>query len=226
MKRFTALFAALALLVPGAALADAVGDLQKKVDKLYEEIDYLQEQIDKNTLHSATDRISFYGDMRVKGDTLHYQNSTWNPAVNFNFDSLAAQVFASPAAMAAWGYDIGADLTPMTADDAFVTGSPLGNFAGAYGITPAMLPSFSGVMPFPLIPGMMGVKPAKSDINNDILYTTRLRLGMKAKVAKNVDFAGRLTMYKNWGDSTGVKVFDSWDSFTMDGTDGGNTTGD
>lgn len=64
------------------------------------------------------------------------------------------------------------------------------------------------------------------DLDNDILYTTRLRLNMKAKVYDNVNFAGRLAMYKNWGDSTGTKVFDSWSSFTMDGSDGGNTTGD
>ncbi|MCL1477048.1 MAG: DUF3373 domain-containing protein [Marinobacter sp.] len=57
-------------------------------------------------------------------------------------------------------------------------------------------------------------------------YTTRLRLGMKAEVWDNVDFSGRLNMYKNWGDSTGVKVFDSWSSYTMDGTNSGNTTGD
>ena len=58
------------------------------------------------------------------------------------------------------------------------------------------------------------------------MYDSRLRLNMKAKVWDNVDFAGRLVMYKNWGDSTGSKVFDSWNSFTMDGTDSGNTTGD
>ncbi len=64
------------------------------------------------------------------------------------------------------------------------------------------------------------------DINNDILYDSRLRLNMKAKVWDNVKFSGRLEMYKGWGDSTGTQVFDSWRSFTMDATDGGNTTGD
>ncbi len=61
---------------------------------------------------------------------------------------------------------------------------------------------------------------------NDVLYDTRLRLGMQAKVADNVKFSGRLQMYKNWGDSTGVQSLDSWNAFTMDGTNGGNTTGD
>ncbi len=79
---------------------------------------------------------------------------------------------------------------------------------------------------------MMGMNPdgtfvrKKFDLNNDILYTTRLRLNMKAKVWDNVKFSGRLLMYKNWGDSSGSKVFDSWNSFTMDGTNSGNTTGD
>lgn len=69
-----------------------------------------------------------------------------------------------------------------------------------------------------------GVK--KYDKDNDVLYTTRLRLGMKAKIWKNVGFTGRLLMYKNWGDSTGVKVLDDFNDVTMDGTDSGNTTGD
>jgi hypothetical protein len=70
------------------------------------------------------------------------------------------------------------------------------------------------------------LKTQKFNLNNDILYTSRLRLNMKAKVWDNVKFSGRLTMYKNWGDSTGVKEFDSWNSYTMDGTNSGNTTGD
>lgn len=67
---------------------------------------------------------------------------------------------------------------------------------------------------------------AKFDEENTLLYTTRMRLKMRAKVADNISFTGRLNMYKNWGDSTGAKVMDSWSSFTMDGTNGGNTNGD
>jgi len=43
--------------------------------------------------------------------------------------------------------------------------------------------------------------------DNDILYTTRLRLNMNAKVAKNIAFDGRLSMYKPWGSSTQTGVF-------------------
>lgn len=79
----------------------------------------------------------------------------------------------------------------------------------------------SGVTPFPMAEG-----PSTTDINNDLFYTTRLRLGMKAKIYKNMSFAGRLTMFKNWGDSVGTNVFDSWNAFTMDGTGSGSPSGD
>ncbi len=78
-----------------------------------------------------------------------------------------------------------------------------------------------GVMQVPFAP-----EPREYDINNDAMFTTRLRLNMKADVASNMNFAGRLTMYKSWGDSTSTKVFDSWDTFSMDGTSSGKTSGD
>ena len=40
----------------------------------------------------------------------------------------------------------------------------------------------------------------KKKSNN--LYTTKLSLNMKAKIAKNMKFTGRLSMYKYWADST------------------------
>ncbi len=58
--------------------------------------------------------------------------------------------------------------------------------------------------------------------NNKALYTNRLRLRFGAKVSDNVSFEGRLSMYKVFGDSTGVQVFNGQpNSFTMDGTNGG-----
>ncbi len=60
------------------------------------------------------------------------------------------------------------------------------------------------------------------DADNSLMYTSRLRLDMDAEVADNVKFTGRLSMYKTWGDSTGVQVFNGQsNSFNIDG----NTTG-
>ncbi len=54
--------------------------------------------------------------------------------------------------------------------------------------------------------------------DNDILYTNRLRLNMNADVADNVSFAGRLSMYKTFGDSAGVQVFNGQsNSIDIDG---------
>jgi hypothetical protein len=60
--------------------------------------------------------------------------------------------------------------------------------------------------------------PAYND-NNNSLFTNRLRLNFDAKVADNVSFTGRLSMYKVFGDSTGVQVFNGQPtSLNIDGT--------
>lgn len=63
--------------------------------------------------------------------------------------------------------------------------------------------------------------PAYND-NNAAMFTNRLRLNFDAKVADNVSFSGRLSMYKAFGDSTGVQVFDGQpSSMNVDGTTAG-----
>ncbi len=211
MRKLMAILMAALLAAPAAALAaDSVQDLQKQIEKLTEDLDYLSSRVDKTETHVATDRIQFSGDLRAKGDTLHYTDTAWNPGVAVDMNQ-----FGIDAMNGVFG-----DPTDPT--------SPLGSFMAAY---PNMAAAFqAGQLPpvgyLSMLGYDIGVKPPKSDIDNDVLYTTRLRLNMKAKVYDNVNFSGRLSMYKNWGDSTGVKVFDSWNAFTMDGTDGGNTSGD
>lgn len=63
--------------------------------------------------------------------------------------------------------------------------------------------------------------PESVEVDNDIVYTNRLRLEMKAKVNDQLTFGGRLAMYKVFGDSTGVKFNQgSLSDVTFDG----NTT--
>lgn len=60
---------------------------------------------------------------------------------------------------------------------------------------------------------------AERDYENSILYTTRLRLNMNAEISEHLAFAGRLSMYKTWGDSAGVQVFNGQPtSMNIDGT--------
>src|SRR5437588_13126283 len=67
-----------------------------------------------------------------------------------------------------------------------------------------------------------GVYRSAYDANTDSLLTNRLRLKFDAKVADNVSFGARLSMYKVFGDSTGVQVFNGQpNSLNIDGTTAG-----
>ncbi len=205
MRKLFALMLAILLMAPATVLAAAtVEDLQIKIKDLTEELNELSKRIDKNEKHTALDRIQFSGDFRTKADTLHYQDVTFNPGILVDFDQFVADAMVGT---------FGDPADPTSPIAQMMAANP--DMATAFGTG-----ALTGIGPF-AFPGAQ-----KSDINNDILYSTRLRLNMKAKVYDNVNFSGRLTMYKNWGDSTGSKVFDSWNAYSMDGTDSGSTSGD
>lgn len=208
MKKLLTLGLLALLALPASALAAgedvAIQELQKQIQKLSEELDDLSERLDSAEKHAATDRISFTGDARFKADSLVYKGVTVNQGMLVDFDQFGADAMAA----------MGGATSPFSGAELAAMMAAYPNLTAAF-----MAGQLSGNQ-------MFGNGVNKYDADNSILYTTRLRLNMKAKVADNVNFAGRLTMYKNWGDSTGVKVFDSFNSFTMDGTDGGNTTGD
>jgi hypothetical protein len=63
--------------------------------------------------------------------------------------------------------------------------------------------------------------------NNNILQTNRLRLKFDAQVADNVSVAARLSMYKVFGDSSGIQVFNGQpNTLNIDGTTARVPTGD
>ncbi len=192
--------------------------------EIEEDVEDLMARVDKVERKNALDRINWYGDLRNKFDSLHYQDVTWNPGIQVDFDDFAAKAMSPTNA---FGFN-----TQLTDANGFPLfdggGNPVTPLSKMMAANPNLAAAFmagqlQGVGPWAFLPPG-SVKPA--DINNDIAYTTRLRLGMKADVWDNVSFSGRLLMYKNWGDSTGTKVFDSWNSFSMDGTSSGNTSGD
>lgn len=74
------------------------------------------------------------------------------------------------------------------------------------------------------VPGVL--QNAYSNDTN-ILYTNRLRLNLDSKINDDLSVAARLSMYKAWGDSTGVQVFDGQpSSMNIDGTTAGVPNGD
>jgi hypothetical protein len=72
-----------------------------------------------------------------------------------------------------------------------------------------------------------GVLQNAYSANSDALMTNRLRLRFDSKVADNITFGARLSMYKVFGDSTGVQVFDGQPtSMSIDGTTARVPSGD
>ncbi len=69
--------------------------------------------------------------------------------------------------------------------------------------------------------------PEKQDVDNDILFTNRFRINMKSKINSQLAFAGRLSAYKTWGDSSGVKYYQgSMGDVSLDGTTSSRPNGD
>jgi len=65
-----------------------------------------------------------------------------------------------------------------------------------------------------------GIQPKVYDYDNDLMYTTRLRLDMSSQINENLKFAGRLTMYKVWGNGAETSFFNGqMTSMMMDGLD-------
>ncbi|PLX77513.1 MAG: DUF3373 domain-containing protein [Desulfuromonas sp.] len=222
MRKLMTLLLAFLLALPAIGTAATNEDLQKMIDDLQEQIYDLQDQADAAEFHSSTDRLQITGDFRNRVHSLHYQDTLWNPGLAVNLDNFffdAANQNLGPFNPAnlpgAPTSDIERAFAAIATDYPDVYNDILTKFGAWSGGTPAGI----GFMP------IAHPKNVAKDIDNDVDFNTRLRLNMMAKVASNVSFAGRLAMYKSWGDSAGTQVLDSWNAFTMDGTNGGNTIG-
>lgn len=94
-------------------------------------------------------------------------------------------------------------------------------------LTFPQLKAAMGSMPAPMQQQLMGMLMPETYVpeqkaNNGILYTNRFRFRIDAPVADNMSFSARLSMYKVFGDSTGVQVFNGQPtSFNIDGTTAG-----
>ncbi|MCK5835671.1 MAG: DUF3373 family protein [Desulfobacula sp.] len=104
----------------------------------------------------------------------------------------------------------------LTAPDSlmgsFFTPATSGGFNGA---TPAQIQqAIAGMAAAGMVPA-----PEENDIDNDIIYTNRFRINMKAKINSQLSFGGRLAAYKVFGDSSGVQFNQgSMSDVTLDGT--------
>ena len=212
----------LTMLVAFAMGTSATG---KTID---EKVKDLRQRVMKLEVNDRKDNIQWGGDVRVEahnitGETADYYDgmALQNVMVNtlffhqmsgdlpldmgsFDYSQVENYIGANPGSYWLWTsnlsfHDIQGYMQGMMMDMATELGmDPMtmtpADWANLQNNATMMMAQVNGLVP-----------SYKTD--NDLLYTTRLRLNMDAKVAENISFTGRLSMYKPWGASTQVGVF-------------------
>ncbi len=202
-KTMLTLLSLIALLAMATgAFADADTDAKIKA---------LEKRLQKVEGKSAKDRINWTGDLRVEAHSLTGEVDAYVDGMRLQALTYGTMFYTDPNVNP--GFDPNVPFGPADIDNFIAQ-----NYATFQG--------YSGVNRFPevkeWVQSMMANNPNMGAMmeayamdayregfktDNSILYTTRLRLNMAAKVAKNVDFNGRLSMYKPWGASTQTGVF-------------------
>jgi hypothetical protein len=196
----------------------------------------LDHRISQTERRGAMDRINFTGDYRFEA------HSIWG-SVPAHYDGMQLQNLMvktlwlfTPTSKGGMG---------MTFDPSLLNSMTPTQFAGFVGQTVQQNYSqyqfYSGSLTFnqlkasigqfsPQMQQMLtsylaqvpGVLQNASSNDTNILYTNRLRLNMDSKINDDLSVTARLSMYKAWGDSTGVQVFNGQpSSMNIDGTTAG-----
>ena len=199
-----------------AADTDTTQEQQEEIDKLQQEVKDLKKRVSKNEMKTGLDRINFTGDFR-------FEANSFDMTFDDYYDGMALQRMLVDTLF----YFGATGMPPQSPED---VGNLIRENYGDY------LYYLNNVVTFDWLKNAMGQFPPEMqeallgsllphayregyDYKNDLLYTNRLRLQMDAKVSDSVDFSGRLSMYKAWGDSTGVQVFNGQPtSINSDGT--------
>jgi hypothetical protein len=203
---------------PPATAGQSQKDEPSPAAEIKAKIEDLEKRLDAAEVKQSQDRVRFSGDYRFEA------HSIWGD-VPAHFDGMELQnlvvktMFAMPIL----------ERPPQSVNE--INNTVASNYANYLQFTnnltfdqlkqgmasfPPQLQQqlFGMLMPSTYVPGY--------ENNNSILYTNRLRLKLDAKVADNVTFTGRLSMYKVFGDSTGVQVFNGQaNTLNIDGTTSG-----
>ncbi|MCC7429974.1 DUF3373 family protein [bacterium] len=215
-------------------------------EELKEEVKSLDERLSKVEVKTANDRVNFNIDFRTRYDYINYDGMQSLPEwaqmmmALWSFDRLAVagtqqqgalndgDYIFNPNFMAKYG-TILQPMMPNMVAAGFVTANEL----GMYKINTNELgkPYFSDTFTATDLAKYQmlfsGIAPEKYNKKNKALWTNRLKLGFDSKVDEHLSFAGRLSMYKAWGDATGYRWFNgSMSSVNMDGNDASIPTDD
>lgn len=214
---------------------------QQSTAELAATVKDLDHRISQTERRGALDRINFSGDYRFEA------HSIWG-SVPAHYDGMQLQNLMvktlwlfTPASQGGMG---------MTFDPSLLSSMTPTQFAGFVGQTVQQNYSqyqfYSGSLTFDQLKASIGqfspqmqqmltnyltqvpgvLQNAYSNDTN-ILYTNRLRLNVDSRINDDLSVTARLSMYKAWGDSTGVQVFNGQpSSMNIDGTTAGVPNGD
>ena len=183
--------------------------------ELEAKVDELDTRVSKTEVKGAVDRVNFSGDYRFEAHAIfghvpaHYDGMQLQ---NLTVKALFATPILGhmPTSVAEIDNTVSANYAQYQQFTSNLTFDQLKQAITSF--PPAMQQQLFGLlMPSTLVPGYQA--------NTPDLLTNRLRLDLHARVADNVSFSGRLSMYKVFGDSTGVQVFNGQpNTFNGDGT--------
>ncbi len=206
-------------------LEGELAELRAKDESREEKATVDAERLDAVEKKAALDRLNLTGEIRIAADTLNGTQAA-------HFDGMALQkgVVDSMFYMQTNG---GAFPIPANPSDPLAVYRLLQSNVDAHyadymrftgGLTFNDLKTAMGSFPAAQQQALMqllmpGTYMAQQDYKNNILYTTRLRVNVRTDISEHMNFGGRLAMYKVWGDSTGVQVFNGQPtSINVDGT--------
>jgi len=179
----------------------------------------LDHRVSQTERRGALDRINFSGDYRFEAHSIwgnvpaHYDGMQLQNLVVKSLFFVNTNAGAFPTSVAAINNNVAQHYSDYQYFTNNLTFSQLKSAMGQF--PPAMQQQLFGLLqPSTLVPSYTD--------NTSILYTNRLRLNLDSKINENLSVTARLSMYKAWGDSTGVQVFDGQPtSLNIDGTTAG-----
>ena len=171
---------------PVATAAEETEALQNKLESLQQQMEMLQKKLDEMEARSVK-QTEEAQEIEERLDKAELHTATDKLSFGIDFRTRAETLHYENIHTA-----------PSSLTNGFFT--PIGS-GGFYGGTLAQIQGGIAAM----ASGGMIPPVEKVDADNDIIYTNRLRLDMKARINPRLTFGGRLAAYKVFGDSTGVK---------------------
>jgi len=216
VKKLSMLALAGLIAMPAAASASAgkaPRDLEQKIEELSRQLDALKAELAKQ--NEAMAEVS--GQVEDMADLLDEKSESWDLAARFKLYGDFRARFDYMSATAASQYSASQIVTGMAYA---LPGFGFGSGPYTYDQIRMAVAGMSMYSPAERA-GMfqaMGISPnPEQDFDSDTMFTNRFRLNMRVKATENIEFKGRLAMYKAWGmESNPTSYGDGSDPFTLD----------